>query len=389
MTAARTVGAAFTIQRYTLTVTAPTHGTVTGLGINCGTGGVDCTETYDYGTAVPLAAAPDTGYDFAGWSGACTGTGACSVTMTAARAVGATFTIQRHTLTVTPPTHGTVTGLGIVCGTGGVDCTETYDYGTVVALTATADLGYNFGGWSGDCTGTGACSVTMTAARTVGASFLERFTLTVTAPAHGTITAAGINCGTGGSDCTETYDYGTVVPLTGTPDAGYRFRAWTGDCTGTGACSATLTANRTVGGAFNRVFTGTKAGGGGYEGPGFVTNEATAAPGEAAPTAAPAEAAEATSPESRPTPAPEPGPALEPAPLTAPNLERAPDAPAPVPGALRVAVSGEVRHPGTYAWFPGMSVRQLVAAAGGLTPAAAAAIELDAPVKAGDTLVVR
>jgi hypothetical protein len=305
--------------------------------------------------------------------------------MTTARAVGATFTIQRHTLTVTPPTHGTVTGIGIVCGTGGVDCTETYDYGTVVPLTATADAGYNFGGWSGDCTGTGACSVTMTTARTVGASFLQRFTLTVTAPAHGTISAAGISCGTAGSDCTETYDYGTVVPLTVAADSGYRFRVWTGDCTGTGACSATMTVNRAVGGIFNRAFQGTKTSPGGYEGPGFVTNETAATPGQAAPAVAPEEAAERTGPESRP----EPGPAAGAAPMTGPSLELTPEAPAPVPDAPRVVVTGAVRHPGAYAWFPGMTVRQLVSAAGGLAPTAAEVIELDAPVRAGDTLVVR
>ena len=62
--------------------------------------------------------------------------------MTAARTVGATFTIQRHTLTVTAPTHGTITGTGITCGTGGSTCSATYDYGTVVPLTATPDANY-------------------------------------------------------------------------------------------------------------------------------------------------------------------------------------------------------------------------------------------------------
>ena len=161
MTAARTVGATFTIQRHTLTVTPPAHGTVTGTGIACGTGGSDCTETYDYDTVVALTATPDANYDFGGWTGACSGTGACSVTMTAARTVGATFTIQRHTLTVTPPSHGTVTGTGITCGTGGSDCAETFDYGTVVLLAATPDATYEFGGWTGACSGTGTCSVTM------------------------------------------------------------------------------------------------------------------------------------------------------------------------------------------------------------------------------------
>ena len=143
---------------YTLTVTLPTNGTITGTGITCGTGGSDCTQTYGYGTVVALTATPGTGYNFSGWTDACTGTGACSVTMTAARTVGATFTIQQYTLTVTAPTNGTITGTGITCGTGGVDCTEIYSYGTVVPLTATPATGYDFGGWTGACTGTGACA---------------------------------------------------------------------------------------------------------------------------------------------------------------------------------------------------------------------------------------
>ena len=54
--------------------------------------------------------------------------------MDAAKAVGATFTIQRFMpSTVTPPVNGTIVGLDalIDCGLGGILCTETYDYGTV------------------------------------------------------------------------------------------------------------------------------------------------------------------------------------------------------------------------------------------------------------------
>ena len=235
MTVPRTVGATFTPPRFTLTVTPPTGGTITATGINCGTGGSDCTQDYDQGTVVPLTATPATGYTFGGWTGACTGTGACSVTMTAARTVGATFTIQRYTLTVTLPTNGTITGTGINCGTGGSDCTEIFDYGTVVPLTATPSTGYSLSAWTGACSGTGACSPSMTAARTVGATFaIARYTLTVTPPTGGAITATGINCGAGGVDCSEIYDSGTVVPLTATPSTGYDFGGWTGACTGTG-----------------------------------------------------------------------------------------------------------------------------------------------------------
>ena len=37
-----------------------------------------CTETYDYDTDVTLTATPDANSAFAGWSGACAGTGACA-----------------------------------------------------------------------------------------------------------------------------------------------------------------------------------------------------------------------------------------------------------------------------------------------------------------------
>ena len=47
---------------------------------------------YTSGTSVTLVAVPATGSTFAGWSGACTGTGTCTVAMTAARTVTATFT---------------------------------------------------------------------------------------------------------------------------------------------------------------------------------------------------------------------------------------------------------------------------------------------------------
>jgi hypothetical protein len=65
-------------------------GTVTSgpAGINCGS---TCSATFASGTAVTLAATADAGSTFAGWSGACTGTGICTVTMDAAKSVTATF----------------------------------------------------------------------------------------------------------------------------------------------------------------------------------------------------------------------------------------------------------------------------------------------------------
>ena len=42
---------------------------------------------------------------------------------------------------------------------------------TIVTLTATAAAGSTFAGWSGACSGTGLCAVTMSAARSATASF--------------------------------------------------------------------------------------------------------------------------------------------------------------------------------------------------------------------------
>ncbi len=63
---------------------------------------------------------------------------------------------------------GTVTGSGVDCGSA---CSASYATGTSVTLTVTAASGSTFAGWSGACSGIGACVVSMTAARSVTATF--------------------------------------------------------------------------------------------------------------------------------------------------------------------------------------------------------------------------
>jgi uncharacterized repeat protein (TIGR02543 family) len=138
-----------------------------------------------------------------------------------------TITQVTYLLTVTNGGNGLVTSSppGINCG---VDCTESYDAGTVVTLTATPDLGYSFDGWTGDCSGVGACVVTMNAAMTVGATFtIQQFTVTYAA-----------NGGTGSlSDPSSPYNAGTTVTVLspgGITRTGYTFTGWNTLPDGTG-----------------------------------------------------------------------------------------------------------------------------------------------------------
>lgn len=64
------------------------------LSINCGNGGSDCSGYFEQDTTVELYATPEDGSRFEGWSGACTGTDSCLVSMTGARSVTARFEID-------------------------------------------------------------------------------------------------------------------------------------------------------------------------------------------------------------------------------------------------------------------------------------------------------
>src|SRR5207247_4986753 len=88
-------------------------------------------------------------------------------------------------------------GLGSVSSNvGGIDCgfacSDDFDDGAVVTLTASADLGSRFSGWSGGgCSGTGSCVVAMSAARWVTASFGALYTLGVASDGSGSGSVVG------------------------------------------------------------------------------------------------------------------------------------------------------------------------------------------------------
>jgi uncharacterized repeat protein (TIGR02543 family) len=79
-----------------------------------------------------------------------------------------------------------------------------------------------------------------------GSSPLAFNQLTVSNAGFGTVTSdvGTINCGT---VCNQNYISGAGITLTATPQTGYTFGAWKGDCTGTAPiCKLTMTAPKTV-----------------------------------------------------------------------------------------------------------------------------------------------
>ncbi len=196
-------------------------GTVTSspAGIKCGS---ECEAEYEEGETVTLTAEPSLGSEFVEWEGCDEEPSAtkCKVTMDEDRVVVAVFEPESGpsefalTVSLAGTGSGTVTSspAGINCG---IDCSEAFASGTEVTLTATPATGSTFSGWSGSCAGTGACKVTMSATRSVTATFTKEST-TPPPPGPGTAVVASTAKVKGGK---------ALLKLT---------------CTGEGACKGSL-----------------------------------------------------------------------------------------------------------------------------------------------------
>ncbi len=124
VTSNHTISATFS-NTYTVNVTKSAANTGTGTvtstpaGIACGPNSTSCGASFLQDcpsapstvtlTAAPVLDPPDSASEFAGWSGACTGTGPCAVTMNGDKKVTATFNIQPPVAAFTAsPTTGYV-----------------------------------------------------------------------------------------------------------------------------------------------------------------------------------------------------------------------------------------------------------------------------------------
>ncbi len=169
MNHARTVSVTFE-PAYVLTVSETGNGTVTSNDgfINCGQ---SCSHSYLVWSSVVLTAVPDYGWVLTGWTGCDRSNGnVCSVTINNARNVGATFKVLY-------PLAVSTSGSGLVIGNGGIYCGSTcsamYPDGSTVNLTGIPNPGYTVG-WSGcDKVQGDVCTLGMSSARNVIATFTQ------------------------------------------------------------------------------------------------------------------------------------------------------------------------------------------------------------------------
>lgn len=208
-----TFTAFFVERQYTITVESdhPAWGSVTGGG------------TFNYGDTIQIAATPNLGFAFAGWTDGIY-TNPLTVIVTEDATYTAHFEIRQCTIStaVTPEGAGTVNGGG------------TFDYGETIRLTAHSNTGYVYSMWD-DGVMANPRSVFVEGDATYTAVFTPlQYEITVTADPEegGTVSGGG------------TYDYGSTAVLTATPNENYMFISWS-DGIPTNPRNITVTGNAT------------------------------------------------------------------------------------------------------------------------------------------------
>ena len=125
-----------------------------------------------------------------------------------------------------------------------------YNRGESVSVSATANAGYSFSGWSGDLSGaTNPVSLSMNSPKTVTATFTQnppvQYSLMVNVNGSGSV---------GKSPNKSAFDQGETASLMATPGSGYAFSNWSVDASGTtNPVTVTMNGSKTVTANFIKI----------------------------------------------------------------------------------------------------------------------------------------
>lgn len=227
LTLGDTLVARFTQNEYALTTAKVGNGTVRVAPLK---------PSYLSGNTVTLTATPDTGWQFVGWSGTQSTTdNPLTLNMQSNQDLTATFAQSQYTLVVGE--------LGDGFGTVAIDPQKPfYLHGEQVTLTATANPGSTFSGWSGSASGsTNPLTVVMDGNKNINANFAaNRLTLNTSVVGQGTVELQPppVNGG---------YLLNEQVSVTANPAPGWSFVGWSGDVNSTvSVITLGMTSNKTL-----------------------------------------------------------------------------------------------------------------------------------------------
>ncbi len=194
--------------------------------------------SYTFGQTVNLTATPNGGAGFVGWTGDLSGnTSPQPLLMNGNKVVTATFGTL-HTVTVNSTGPGTVT----LSPPGG-----SYPAGSIVTVTATPGPNAVFNGFTGALTGTTTPQqLLINGNKTIGASFTQHFTLSVTTNGPGNVTL---------SPPTGPYAPGSTVTVTAVPNADSAFTGFSGDLSATTSPQQiVMNANKAITASFGTLY---------------------------------------------------------------------------------------------------------------------------------------
>ena len=225
--------------------------------VQCNMTGNACLSEYDEGQEVIVEAS---GENFEEWNGgtgsaeACNGSTetSCTFLLEANSSINAAYGAgtpeQPLTLKINEG-EGTVVSnpAGITCtGSSGKECTEEFEEGAEVTLTASPAAGYRFQSWQSCAGGLNGrqCTVTMSEAKEVGVKFKRVYDLTIVKAGSGLGSVYnnknGLTCTLRCSSVTIPFPEGVSFTLSGqAPNAEFYFKEFTGGTGSAAACSGT------------------------------------------------------------------------------------------------------------------------------------------------------